>query len=138
MNSEEYKVEGNKTAANKLAFMFLFISAWPFILYILHPVIVDCSLEFDTCSIEQIYTNLYFQTLAPLPFAILLAYIGYYSLKVLLQKQIPPKGNSFPYTINRVIYRDHYTFGITGVTVASLSIYAVINHVYSIISITNI
>ena len=138
MNKEEYKVEGNKATAKRLNYVWSFIVAWPFLLLFCQYAFVDCSLEASSCSTEQIYTIFYIQTFAPLPFVILVSYIGYYSLKVLKQKQIPPKGLTFPYTIPRVTYRDHYTFGITGVILSVLVIYAFVDSVYLTYNITSI
>lgn len=138
MRKEEYSVVGNKSSAKKLAYIFIVMTLWPLVLYLLQSTLVDCSLEFSTCDKEQIYAVLYLQVFAPLPATLFFSYLGYYSLKVLAQKQIPPKGNGFPYTINRVIYRDHYTFGITGIIISLLSIYAFAENVYFTIRFTSI
>ena len=138
MNRDEYEVEGNKATAKRLVYIYIFITVWPLILYLLQSVLMDCSLEFSSCTKEQIYTVFYIQAFAPLPAVLFLSYLGYYSLKVLAQKQIPPKGHTFPYSISKVLYRDHYTFGITGVILALLAIYILIDNVYFTIRITSI
>jgi hypothetical protein len=81
---------------------------------------------------------LYIQAFAPLPATVFFLYIGYYSFKVLSQKKIPPNGNAFPFSIPKVTYRDHYTFGIAGIFISLFLIYIFIKNVYFTYTITNI
>ena len=138
MNMEGYKVEGSKQALNKLIYYWLFISVWYFLQSPLHAQITGCSVGNDACTQEQIYMTLKLQSFSHLPMTLFFIYIGYYSLKVLKQKCIPPKGHALPFSIPVVTKRDHYTFGISGIVIALIAIASFIKVVYYAFSITSI
>ena len=138
MNTGSYKVKGNKAALNKLVFYWLFLGAWYFIQSPLHSLITGCSIKSNACTSEQINALLKLQSFSHLPTALFFVYVGYYSSKVIIQKQIPPTGNAFPFSIPAVTYRDHYAFGITGIIMAIIAIIAVTKVIYFAFTINSI
>lgn len=135
---EHYKVEGNKVAARKFIYFWLFSAAWYFLQMPFHSLVTGCSGNYSACTTGQLNTILRLQSFDYLPITLFCAYLGYYSVKVIIQKRIPPSGNGFPFTIPKVIERDHYIFGVTGIILAIVVLFLFVRNIYYAFKITSI
>ena len=138
MDIDNYKVIGSKKSAYKLILFCLCSVVWGLAQSSLSSYITGCYGEIGLCTLEQINLTLMLTPLSHLPQLFFAIFILVYSVKVLIELKLPPKGFGFPFSIDKVIKRDHYTFGITGVTLSFFVIIAIVKNIYDVFSITNI
>ena len=138
MEIESYKVQGSKSSSKKLVYYFLFSGIWYLIQSPMQKYVTGCHTELSQCTHEQVNLTLKLIPFGNLPLALFSLFIVYYSLKVLINQKLPPNGHEFPFTINKVIKRDHYTFGFSGIILGVITILAILKHAYDLYSLTNI
>ena len=128
--TEEYKVTGSRASLLKLVALWMIWVVWRLAQSPVLDSIVGCSATKSECTEEQLKEYIWFQAFWDIPFVLFILFIGWYCLKIIVGKKIPPNGYNFPITINKVKYRDHYTLGALGLAFITFYMYVFLMGIY--------